>query len=60
MGRNRDLELIEEPLLVWRGLGHSPEPDLSAVGCGQDDVCALHGGELRQGLCWCEARPAPV
>ena len=46
-----DLKLIEQSLLLRRGLGHTAEPDLSPVNCGQDDVCALQRSEVRQCLC---------
>jgi len=42
-----DLELIEQLLLLGRGLCHASEPDLAAVGRRQDDVRALQGGEER-------------
>jgi hypothetical protein len=45
-----DLQLIEEPLLWWRGVGHPPEPDLSTVGRREDNVGALERREERQGL----------
>ena len=47
---DRDLELIEQSLLLGRGLGHTAEPNLSPVRRGEDDVGALQGGELRQGV----------
>ena len=47
MGGDGDLELIEQQLLLRRGLRHTPEPDLAPVGRRQDDVRALQGGEER-------------
>lgn len=49
MGREGDLELIEQPLLLGRRLRHAPEPDLATVGRRQDDVRALQGGEEGEG-----------
>ena len=49
MGRNRDVEVIEELLLIGSGRRNSTEPDLSTVGGGQDNVRALERGELREG-----------
>ena len=49
MGGDGDLELIEQQLLLRRGLRHTSEPDLATVGRRQDDVRALQGGEERQG-----------
>ena len=50
MSGNGDSELIEEPLLLWRGLGHATEPDLSTIGGRQDDVGALERRKTRQAL----------
>ena len=50
MDGDGDLQLIEEPLLLRCRFGDAAEPDLAAVGGGQDDVCALQRGELRERL----------
>ncbi len=49
MGGDGDVELIEQLLLLGRGLRHTPEPDLTTVGRRQDDVRALQRGEEGQG-----------
>ena len=48
-----DVELVEETLPIGRGRRDPSEPDLSAVGRGQDDVGALQRGEARQEFAPC-------
>ena len=60
MGRDGDLELIEQLLLLGRGLRYTSKADLATVGRRQDDVRALQSSEERQGPRGCEARPATV
>src|SRR5712691_1394108 len=60
MGGDGDVELIKKLLLLWRGLRHTPEPDLTTVGRRQDDVRALQRGEECEGPRGREAGPAPV
>lgn len=60
MRGNRDFQLIEELLLVGRGLGDSPQANLATVSRRQDDVSALQRGELGQGVCRRQAGAAAV
>ena len=46
MGRDGDVELIEQPLLIGCRCGHPAEADFSAVGRRQHNIRALQRREL--------------
>lgn len=52
MGGDGDIQLVEQALLLRRGLCDASKPDLPAVGRGQHNVGALQGRELRERLGW--------
>ena len=60
LGRQLQLQAVEEQAQVGLGLGEAGEDDLAAVGGGQMHVDHLHGGEFFQGAARSEARGEAV